>query len=68
MSEIKKVLSSLSKVIHSLENDGMDKEASVLHEEFVKISQLMTPASDPERARRINGPEQSAKIKRPSSV
>ena len=41
----------------------MDKEASVLHEEFVKISQLMTPASDPERARRINGPEQSAKIK-----
>lgn len=63
MSEIKKVLSSLSKVIHSLENDGMDKEASVLHEEFVKISQLMTPASDPERARRINGPEQSAKIK-----
>jgi hypothetical protein len=63
MSEIKKVLAQLNKVIVTLEKDGMDSEANVLHKEFVKISQLMTPASDPSRARRINGPEQMAKIK-----
>lgn len=63
MSEIKKVLAKLNKVIDSLENNGMVQEANVLHQEFIKLSQLQTPASDPTRARRINGPQQMGKIK-----
>lgn len=64
MSDLKKVLAKFNKVIASLENNGFEREANILHKEFVKISQLQTPASDPTRARRINGPQQMEAIKK----
>ena len=39
MSEFKKLMFEMNRVITSLSENGFEKEADILHEEFVKLSQ-----------------------------
>ncbi len=39
MSDFKKIMFEMNKVITSLSEVGYEKEASILHEEFIKLSQ-----------------------------